>query len=88
MGHRYFSKYYLTHNIQERSDCPCSAELQTHDHILFKCKIHEEHGHLIEEGAPDHRLVTILGTKKGIDTLAKFVSGSKAFQKQKALALI
>ena len=88
MGHRYFGKYYLTHNIQEQSNCPCGAELQTHDHILFECEIHKEHGHLIEEGAPDHRLATILRTKKGIDTLAKFVSGSKAFQKQKALAFI
>ena len=54
------------------------------DHILFECKIHEEHGHLIDEGAPDHKLMTILRTKKGIDALAKFVRVSKAFQKQEA----
>ena len=39
------------------------------------------------EGAPDHKLTTILETKKGIDTLAKFVRESKAFQKQKARAI-
>ncbi len=48
--------------------------------------VHEEHGYLIDEGAPDHKLATILGSKRGIDALAKFVRESKAFQKQKALA--
>ena len=85
-GHGHFGEYYLTHNIQEPPECPCGAELQTRDHILFECEIHEEHGHLIDEGAPDHKLATILGTKKGIDALAKFVRGCKAFQKQKARA--
>ena len=83
-GHRHFREYYTTHNIQEPSSCPCGAETQTHDHILFKCEIHEEHRYLIDEGAPDHKLMTILGTKKGINALAKFVRASKAFQKQKA----
>ena len=83
-GHGHFGEYYLTHNIQEPPKCPCSAELQMRDHILFECEIHEEHRHLIDKGAPDHRLATILGTKKGIDALAKFIRGCKAFQKQKA----
>ena len=55
-----------------------------HDHILFECETHKEHGHLIDEGAPDHKLTMILGTKKGIDALVKFVRVSKAFQKQEA----
>ena len=63
-GHRHFGEYYTTHNIQEPSSCPCGAETQTCDHILFKCKIHKEHGYLIDEGAPDHKLTTILRTKK------------------------
>ena len=53
------------HNIREPTECPCSAEIQTQDHILFECEIYEEHGHLVDEGAPDHRLAMILGTKKG-----------------------
>ena len=51
---------------------------------VFKCKIHKEHRHLIDEGAPDHKLTTILRTKKGIDALVKFVRASKASQKQEA----
>ena len=83
-GHGHLGEYYLTHNIQESSECSCGAELQTRDHIVFECEIHEEHGHLIDEGAPDHKLATILGTKKGIHALAKSARGCKAFQKQKA----
>ena len=83
-GHGHFGEYYITHNIQEPAECPCGAETQTYDHILFKCKIHEEHGYLIDEGAPDHKLMMILRTKKGINALAKFIRGNKAFQKQKA----
>ena len=82
-GHGYFGEYYLTHNIWEPSDCPCGAAIQTRNHIIFECDMYEEHGHLIDEGAPDHELTTILGTAKGIDALAKFVRASRAFQKQK-----
>ena len=59
-GHGHFGEYYLLHNIQEPSDCPCGAELQTRDHIIFECEIHETLWHIIDEGAPDHRLATIL----------------------------
>ena len=79
-------EYYQIHNIQEPIDCPCSTELQTHKHILFECEIHEEYWYIVDEGAPDHKLMTILSTKTGTDALAKFIRGSKAFQKQKAQA--
>ena len=36
-GHGYFSKYYQAHNIQEPTNCPCGAGLQTREHIVFKC---------------------------------------------------
>ena len=83
-GHRYFGEYYQVHNIREPIGCPCGAEIQTREHILFECETHEEHWHIIDEGAPDYKLATILGTKKGIEALARFVRGTKAFQKQKA----
>ena len=34
---------------------------------------HEEYGDIIDEGAPDHQLATLFGTKTGIDALAEFV---------------
>ena len=85
-GHGHFGEYYLIHNIQEPTDCLCGADLQTREHIILECETHDEHRHLIEEGAPDLRLATILGTRSGIDALAKFVRGSKAFRKQGAHA--
>ena len=36
-GHGYFSEYYQTHNIQEPTNCPCRAGLQTCEHIVFEC---------------------------------------------------
>ena len=43
--------------------------------------------YIIDKGTPDHKLATIHSTKLGIDTLAKFVRGSKVFQKQTAQAI-
>ena len=85
-GHGYHGEYYQIHNTREPIDCPFGAELQAREHIVFKCDIHEEHWDIIDKGAPDHKLATILGRKTGIDALAKFVRGSKAFQKLKAQA--
>ena len=49
------------------------------EHIVFECWMHEEYGNRIDEGAPDYQLAMLLGTKTGIDTLAKFIRKSKAF---------
>ena len=78
-GHRHFGEYYQTHNIQGPTNCPCGAGLQTRERIMFECRSHEEYGDIIDEGAPDHRIATLFGTKTGIDALAEFVKKSKAF---------
>ena len=81
-GHGYFGEYYQTHNIQEPANCPCGAGIQTREHRVFESRTHEEYGDIIDEGAPDHQLATLFGTKTGIDALAaEFVRKSKAFQK-------
>ena len=82
-GHGYSGDYCIQ-NINKPTDFPCGAELQTCEHILFECEIHEELWHVIDKGNPDHKLVMLLGTKMGIDALAKFIKGTKAFQKPKA----
>jgi len=82
-GHGYFGEYYQTHNIQESTACPCGEELQTREHIVFECQIHDDHRYIITKGAPDHQLATLFGTKAGVEALAEFVKKSKAFQKQK-----
>jgi hypothetical protein len=75
-GHGHFGEYYQIYNIQEPTNYPCGAALQTREHIVFECQEHEEH-----KAAPDHQLTTLFGTKTGIDDLANFVRKSKAFQK-------
>ena len=83
-GHGYFGEYYQTHNIQEPADCPCGAGLQTHEHIVFKCRMHKKHADIIDKGAPDHQLATPFGTKTGIEALPNSSDKSKAFQKTRA----
>src|SRR5258706_8637960 len=48
--------------MRHRTPNPQPHSIQMHSHIVFKCAIHKEQGHLIDEGAPDHKLATILGT--------------------------
>ena len=50
-------------------------------HIVFECETHEEYWDIIDEGTLGHKLATLFDTKTGIAALAKFVRGSKAFQK-------
>ena len=33
----YFGEYYQIHNIQEPVTCPCDADLQTREHLVFEC---------------------------------------------------
>ena len=51
-GHRHFGEYYQTHSIWGPANCPCRAELQVREHIVFECQMHKEYGNIIEEGAP------------------------------------
>ena len=53
-GHGCFGEYYQIHNIQEPINCPRGTEFQTREHILVEYEIHEEHWHIIDEGASDH----------------------------------
>ena len=77
-GHRYFCEYYQTHNIREPANCSCEAELE---HRVFECRTHEGYGDIIDEGAPEHQLATLFGTKTGIDALAEFVRKARRSRK-------
>ena len=57
------------------------------EHIVFECQMHKEYADIIDEGAPDHQLTTLFGTKKGINALAEFIRKSKAFQKTQAMEI-
>ena len=63
-GYGHFGEYYQTHNIQEPINCLCGAGLQTHEHIAFECQTHKEYGNIIDEGAPDHQLTTLLAQRQ------------------------
>ena len=51
--------------------------------MVFECQAHGEYWNIIDEGAPDHQLPTLLGATEEVEALAEFVKKSKAFQNQK-----
>jgi hypothetical protein len=55
--------------------------LQTHDHILVKCPLYDVQRHHLRNAS--HTLFTpfILGTRKGLTALAKFLKAAPAFEK-------
>jgi hypothetical protein len=80
-GHGYYGAYYREFNIPEPHECPCGAQLQTRSHILLDCPLYDQYRHLLAEAAPDWHLGTILGTRKGIMGLTRFLRRGSAFRK-------
>ncbi|KAL6300202.1 hypothetical protein BKA93DRAFT_740945, partial [Sparassis latifolia] len=80
-GHAFTGEYYSCFVPTESIACPCGAGLQTRKHILLDCERYEAHRHVLSKPFPNMRLCDILGTKKGITVLAKFISLTGAFTK-------
>jgi len=72
-GYGYFGQYYQIHNILEPATCPCDAELQTREHMVFEYQTYEEHRNIINEGAPEPRLARFFGPKAGTEELTEIV---------------
>ncbi|KAL6309788.1 hypothetical protein BKA93DRAFT_723256 [Sparassis latifolia] len=80
-GHAFTGEYYSRFVPTESIACPCVAGLQTRNHILLHCERYDAHRHVLSKPFPSMRLKDILGTKKGIMALAKFISLTGAFTK-------
>jgi hypothetical protein len=81
-GHAFMGEYYVRHNItDEPANCPCDAEFQTREHILFECPRYADWRHILLEQSPTLSMTAILGTENGIKALATFIARSGAFTK-------
>src|SRR5258708_37276165 len=81
-GHTHIGDYYRCFVPSEKQNCHCSEMLQTWSHILFECKTHRHHCHILGPRRTQ-QIEVLLGSEKGIRRLARFLEVSKAYEKQK-----
>ncbi|KAL1746729.1 hypothetical protein HDZ31DRAFT_6796, partial [Schizophyllum fasciatum] len=82
LGHGFRGDYYARFVPTESPTCPCgNAPIQTRDHVLAECSLYEHGRHHLRGAAPTLSTPTILGTRAGLDALAKFISTTNAFAK-------
>jgi ribonuclease HI len=80
-GHGYIGSYYARFVPDEPAACPCGEPLQTRDHVLADCKLHNAHRHVLHKACPNLSTALILSTRKGLNTLVHFLKDSDAFKK-------
>ena len=80
-GHAHIGSYYDYFEIQEPKSCACGATFQTRKHILLECTTHNEHRHILADDNGNIQLGDILGSVKGIERLARFITATGAYNK-------
>jgi hypothetical protein len=81
-GHGFFGDYYGRFVPSEPTTCPCdNTTHQTRNHILAECPLYDEHRHLLRAASNTLSSPMILGTRKGLEALGKFIKLSGAFAK-------
>ena len=81
-GHAHIGSYYRQFIVEESTECPCGeAVVQTREHILRECTLHDIHRHLLLNDDGNLNLDALLGSEKGIDCLADFLEKSNAYAK-------
>jgi ribonuclease HI len=82
LGHAHIGEYYNAFSIPEDTTCECGEPLQTREHILQHCPIHDPHRHLLH-AASNHMVMTdLLGTDTGIRATTKFLIATGALSKR------
>ncbi|RDB27809.1 putative RNA-directed DNA polymerase from transposon BS [Hypsizygus marmoreus] len=79
--HAFIGEYYAKFVPTESVECPCGVDYQTRQHIITECPRYGAHRHILTKDFPEPDLPELLGTKKGLEALAKFLAKSGAFTK-------
>ena len=79
-GHAHIREYYQGFVPSEDKHCHCKDMLQTREHILFHCRAHRRHCHLLGVGRKCN-LEALLGSNKGIRRLGCYIKASRAYDK-------
>ncbi|VDB97961.1 unnamed protein product, partial [Peniophora sp. CBMAI 1063] len=81
-GHGFRGDYYARFVPTEVTACPCGeAPVQTREHILADCPLYERGRHFLRAVSPNISSAILLGTRSGLEALAKFIATSRAFAK-------
>jgi hypothetical protein len=80
-GHSFCGQYYRRFVPSESVACPCGKKLQTREHILRECPLHNHARHHLQEVSGTLSLPVLLGSPKGLAAVARFLDSSAAFIK-------
>jgi ribonuclease HI len=80
-GHGHIGDYYARFVPAENPSCPCGEPLQTREHVLADCELHNASRHILHKACPNLSTTLILSTRKGLNALAHFLKDSDAFKK-------
>jgi hypothetical protein len=80
-GHAFSGEYYRRFVPSESVACPCGKNLQTREHILRECPLHEHARHHLRKVSGTLSLPVLLGSPKGLAAVASFLNSSAAFVK-------
>jgi hypothetical protein len=83
-GHGHIGEYYARFVPSEPSSCPCGEPLQTREHILADCELHNASRHILHKACPTLSTALLLSTRKGLNALAHFLKDSDAFKKARS----
>ena len=82
LDHGFFGEYYSRFVPTEDVDCPCGELIQTLQHVLYDCPLHNEaRTRMYEVSGPLHPSC-LFGTVPGLRAIASFLSSSSAFRKR------
>ncbi|KNZ77791.1 hypothetical protein J132_03850, partial [Termitomyces sp. J132] len=79
--HTFVSEYYARFVPDETTGCTCGIQPQTREHIIRKCPRYNEYRGILEEVDAQMELGTLLGTKKGLEAVTKFLAKMGTFTK-------
>ena len=84
MGHSYTGEYQQSFLplSPESNTCPCNnSTIESRNHILRDCPRYEQHQEILKSASKYIALLVVLGTKKSIEALTKFLMKSSAFSR-------
>lgn len=79
--HAFLGEYYARFIPDKTTRCTCSMRFQMQKHVIKKCPKYKEHRHILEEADVQLELGILLGTKIGLEAMAKFLARTGAFTK-------